>query len=93
MALCSVTPITLVKLVVTIAIGMTTGVLAVGLALGTENIIYYKNLLTRKIIHDGHRFGVLRAALFHIAFSIALTGVGSSLVRHPPSLSTHRQSV
>lgn len=73
-------PYTLVKLLVTILIGFTTGVLAVGLALGTEKIVNFKNDVARHIIHDGHQLGVFRAALFHIGFSIGLVLIGSSLV-------------
>ena len=69
------------KLCVTMAIGLTVGVLAVGLAIGTESLINMKNLTTRHIIHDGHPFGVVRAALFHVTFSIFLVLIGSALVR------------
>lgn len=84
-----VSPNTLVKMVVTIAIGMTTGVLAVGLAVGTENIINWKNKLARSIIHDGHSRGVLRASLFHVAFSVVLACIGSTLVRLSTLYSTN----
>lgn len=69
------------KLLVTIAIGLTLGVLAVGLAIGTETLINQKNYLLRTIIHDGHPLGVLRAALFHVAYSVCLVVFGASLVR------------
>ncbi len=84
---CRIRPYTLVKLCVTILIGITVGVLAMGLALGTEKIIIFKNEVARSIIHDGRPLGVFRAALFHIAFSIALVTIGSSMVRpeHCPS--------
>ena len=74
-------PYTLVKLAVTVTIGVSVGVLAVGLAVCTEAVIKWKNEHTRHIIHDGHSFGVLRAALFHCAFSVALVLLGSSYVR------------
>ena len=79
--MCRIRPYTLVKLCVTILIGITVGILAVGLALGTERIIMLKNEVARHIIHDGRPLGVFRAALFHIAFSIALVVIGSSMVR------------
>lgn len=75
-----VKPYTCVKLGVTIAIGLTVGLLAVGLAVGTENLIIFKNDVARQIIHDGRPLGVLRAALFHIAFSVVLVLIGSSMV-------------
>lgn len=80
LSLFRIRPYTLVKLCVTILIGVTVGVLAVGLALGTEKIIGFKNEVARRIIHDGRPLGVLRAALFHIGFSSALVIVGSTMV-------------
>lgn len=66
----------------TIGIGVTVGMLAVGLAIGTETIIKHKNIVARDIIHDGHPAGVLRAALAHMAFSIGLACIGSILVNY-----------
>lgn len=79
--LCRIKAYTLIKLLVTILIGITVGVLAVGLALGTEKMITSKNEIARHIIHDGRPLGVFRAALFHIGFSIGLVTMGSALVQ------------
>lgn len=55
--------------------------MAVGLAICTESFLRWKNILVRHVIHDGHPDGIVRGCLLHIGYSVALTLLGSALVR------------
>jgi chloride channel 7 len=72
-----------IKLIITICIGVSIGVLAVGLASVTEAVRVWKNVVTRSIIHDGQPHGILRAAIFHSGHTAALTLLASCLVSMP----------
>lgn len=61
--------------------GVQVGMLAVGMALCTEALHSWKNVITRRVIHDGHANGIVRGCLLHMSYSIGLVLVGISLVR------------
>ncbi|KAK9797036.1 hypothetical protein WJX73_002454 [Symbiochloris irregularis] len=72
---------TFLKLLATLTIGVLVGVMAVGMAICTENILAWKNAFIRQVIHDGHPFGIVRGCLVHVTFSVILTLAGCLMVQ------------
>ena len=72
---------TVVKLLATFFIGIVTGAAGAGLAAAQERLYHTKNNAAREIIHDGLPHGILRAFVFHLAYTETLVLIGASLVR------------
>lgn len=86
-AVCRVKAVTVVKLLATFFIGLVTGAAGAGLAAAQEHLYHTKNNAAREIIHDGLPHGILRAFVFHLAYTETLVLIGASLVRaEPPHL-------
>ena len=71
----------MVKLLATFFIGLVTGAAGAGLAAAQERLYHTKNNAAREIIHDGLPHGILRAFVFHLAYTETLVLIGASLVR------------
>jgi H+/Cl- antiporter ClcA len=69
-----------VKSLVTLAIAISVGLLTVGLAVVTEYGVSWKNHVVRHMLHAPGQYQLLRAAVFHVAFSNALVLFGAALV-------------
>ncbi|KAK9831020.1 hypothetical protein WJX74_000332 [Apatococcus lobatus] len=80
LSFCGVKAVTVVKLLATFLIGIVTGAAGAGLAAAQERLYHTKNNAAREIIHDGLPHGILRAFVFHLAYTETLVLIGASLV-------------